>query len=89
MLMSNLQSMLLMPSVPNGCPDREWAIGEHGVVRKGIINILVTIIDMYEDGSYEVEVWLSGTTLTVKSEHIRPNNYEEKRLNSKKNRKLK
>lgn len=82
--MSNLQLLLSKPTVANGNPEREWAIGEQAIIRKGFINLLVTIIDMYSDGTYEAEVWLSGTTVTVKSAHLRPNDYEEKRLSKTK-----
>ena len=54
-----------------GNPDYEWAIGEEGIIKLGILSYLCTVIDQYSDGSLEVEVWITGKTLTVRPHNLR------------------
>jgi len=68
---SNSECAMSSTPVVWGPPDYEWAIGEDGQIKLGALTYLVTVIDQYSDGSLEVEVWVTGKTLTVKPQHLR------------------
>ena len=69
---SNMDCAMSSTPLMWGNPDREWAIGEEAMIRLGVLTYLCTVIDIYSDGSLEVEVWVTCKTLTVKAANLRP-----------------
>jgi len=70
------------PIATIGLPAQKFSVGEEVKFKRGPIHFLATITEVTPEGIV-VKTWATNETLTLQPQHLRINDYEEKRRNAR------